>query len=126
MEPFILAGTDDTPDIIFDKDQGKFEISGRSLPENVIEFYTPVFKWMDQYVADPNEETLLKVKIVYFNSSSQRALNELFTILSRIKVKGKDITVEWNFHEDDEEMQEAGEEYEDISDIPFVYKSYLS
>ena len=125
MEPLILAPGDDTPEIHFDKKQGKFEIQGKSLPENVLEFYTPVFSWLEQYVADPNEETPIKVKVVYFNSASQRALNEIFTILSRIVVKGKKISVEWFFHEDDEEMKEAGEEYADITGIPFTFKTFV-
>lgn len=125
MEPLQLPGTDDTPEINFDKDQGKFEILGKSLPEDVIGFYTPVFKWLDEYVADPNDKTVFVVKVVYFNSASQRALNELFTILSRIIVKGKEIVVEWNYMEDDDEMMDAGEEYADLSEIPFIYKTYL-
>jgi hypothetical protein len=126
MEPLFLEASDDTPEIIFDKGAGKFEIVGKSLPEDVIGFYTPVFSWLNQYVADPNDMTLFKVKVVYFNSASQRALNEIFTILSRIKVKGKEINVEWNYHEDDDEMMEAGEEYADITDIRFIYKTYMA
>ena len=125
MEPLILAPGDDTPAIHFDKKTGNFKIEGKSLPENVIEFYTPVFSWLEKYVADPNEETHIMVKVVYFNSASQRALNEIFTILNRIVVKSKKIEVEWYFHEDDEEMKEAGEEYAEITGIPFTFKTFV-
>lgn len=125
MEPLVIPASDDTPEIVLNRSLGKFEITGRSLPEDVIEFYTPVYKWIDQYVADPLDNTLFRVKIIYFNSASQRALNEIFTILSRIIVKGKEITVEWFFHEDDDEMREAGEEYADLSNIPFIFKTYV-
>ncbi|MBN1949826.1 MAG: DUF1987 domain-containing protein [Bacteroidales bacterium] len=126
MEPLILTGSDDTPDITLNKNEGKFEIVGKSLPEDVIGFYTPVFKWLDEYVANPNENTVFKVQIMYFNSASQRALNELFTILARIRVKGKAIMVEWHYMENDDEMKEAGEEYADISELPFTYKTYIA
>ena len=125
MEPLVIPASDDTPEIVLNSLLGKFEIIGRSLPEDVIEFYTPVYKWLDDYVADPLDDTLFRVKIIYFNSASQRALNEIFTILSRIVVKGKEITVEWFFHEDDDEMKEAGEEYADLSNIPFIFKTYV-
>ena len=125
MEPLIIAPTDDTPEIIFDKDKGQFLFSGKSLPEDVIEFYRPVFSWLERYASNPREETLLKVKIFYFNSASQRAINELFSILSRISIKDKIVNVEWHYHEEDDEMLEAGAEYAELSNLPFRYISYV-
>jgi hypothetical protein len=126
MEPLTIAPTDDTPEIKLDKENGQFLISGKSLPEDVIEFYRPVFAWLERYVANPNDETLLKVKIFYFNSASQRAINELFSILSRISIKDKKVDVEWHYHEEDEEMLEAGVEYAELSNLPFRYISYVT
>ena len=37
---------------------------------------------------------------------------------------GADITVKWHFHEDDEDMEEAGEEYEDMIEVPFEQVAY--
>jgi hypothetical protein len=125
MEQLFIKATDDTPEILLDKVKGIFCITGKSLPEDVIEFYSPVFSWLEQYVADPNEETLLEIKVVYFNSASQRALNEIFSILSRLNVKGKKVDIEWFYNEDDDEMLEAGQEYADITSLPFHYKSYI-
>lgn len=121
MYPLVISATEDTPEVNFDKAKGIFEVSGRSLPEDVIEFYTPVYSWLEQYVADPNEETVFKVKIDYFNSASQRAINEIFTILSRINMKGKNVSIEWHYFQDDDEMKEAGEEYADITNLDFQY-----
>ena len=125
MERFYISATDDTPEIDLDKSKGIFKISGKSLPEDVIEFYSPVFSWLEAYAADPNDVTKMEVKIIYFNSASQRALNEIFTILSRVNVKGKKVEIEWNYHEDDEEMREAGEEFADITHLPFQFKSFV-
>ncbi len=124
MNPLYIQATDDTPEIHFDKTQGIFRITGKSLPEDVISFYTPAFSWLEQYISDPNEHTKVEVKVVYFNSASQRALNEIFTILSRVRIKNKEIVVDWYFIEDDEEMCEAGEEYADITKIEFNFKTY--
>ncbi|MBN2524335.1 MAG: DUF1987 domain-containing protein [Bacteroidales bacterium] len=125
MDPLIISGTEDTPEVILNKKEGTFQINGRSLPEDVIEFYTPVFSWLEQYVANPNEETKFKVKIDYFNSASQRAINEIFNILTRINLKGKKIIVEWYFYQDDDEMREAGQEYAEITNLNFQYISYV-
>ena len=125
MDPLIISGTEDTPEVIFNKKEGTFQINGRSLPEDVIEFYAPVFSWLEQYVANPNEETKFKVKIDYFNSASQRAINEIFNILTRINLKGKKVFVEWYFYQDDDEMREAGQEYAEITNLNFQYISYV-
>jgi hypothetical protein len=125
MEKLIIQATDDTPEVLFDKTSGTFILSGKSLPEDVIEFYSPIFQWMEKYSKDPLEETKLMVKISYFNSASQRALNEIFIILSRIVMKGKKVEVEWHYSEDDDEMREAGQEFAEITNLPFMYKSYI-
>ena len=125
MDPLIISGTEDTPEVKFNKKEGNFTISGRSLPEDVIEFYTPVYSWLEQYVSDPNEETILKVNIDYFNSASQRAINEIFNILARINLKGKKVEIEWFYFQDDDEMREAGKEYAEITNLNFNYKSII-
>jgi hypothetical protein len=124
METFYVNGSDDTPEITLDKDKGIFEIQGRSLPEDVIDFYAPVYSWLERYVTNPNEDTFVKVRIDYFNSASQRALNEIFTILSRLSFKGRRVMVEWHYQSEDEEMLESGREYADITKLPFLFKSY--
>jgi len=125
METLFIIGTDETPEITLNKTNGIFEIKGRSLPEDVIEFYSRVYSWIEQYVSNPNEETIFQVRVDYFNSASQRALNEIFTMLSRILLMGKKIIVEWHYHTEDDEMRESGEEYADISKLPFEFKSYI-
>jgi len=35
IEKLYIKGTEDTPEIILDRENAVFEISGRSLPENV-------------------------------------------------------------------------------------------
>jgi hypothetical protein len=125
MEKLFIAGTDETPEITLDKINGVFEIKGRSLPEDVIDFYNKVFSWLEQYVSNPNEETLFKVRVDYFNSASQRSLNEIFTILNRILITGKKVLIEWHYHSEDDEMLESGQEYADISKLPFQFKSFI-
>ncbi len=125
MNPLIISATEDTPEVVFKMKEGNFQMSGRSLPEDVIEFYTPVYSWLEQYVSNPNDETIFKVKIDYFNSASQRAINEIFNILDRINLKGKKINIEWYYYQDDDEMKEAGEEYAEITNLNFQYISYV-
>jgi hypothetical protein len=125
MEPLIIEGTEDTPAIILNSRENHFEISGRSLPEEVISFYSPVMAWLDRYAADPNDKTVFKLKLDYINSASQRAIHEILTTMEKIKTRGREVEIEWYFVEDDDEMKETGEEYSELVDIPFSFKSYI-
>ncbi len=124
MEVIKIKGTDDTPDIILDKDNDIFEISGRSLPEDVTTFYEPILNWLDDYAEEANEKTVFAFKLVYFNTASSKLILDILMKLEEMHENGKEILIKWYFPEDDEDMEEAGEEYADIVDIPFEQVSY--
>ncbi len=124
MEVIKIKGTDDTPDIILDKDNDIFEISGRSLPEDVTTFYEPILNWLDDYAEEANGKTVFAFKLVYFNTASSKLILDILMKLEEMHENGKEILIKWYFPEDDEDMEEAGEEYADIVDIPFEQVSY--
>ena len=118
METFFLAETPKTPEIKCDPSTGSFLITGRSIPENSIEFYKPLFDWLDNYAESPTEETVMDVKMEYFNTSSSKCLVEVFRRLELVRSKGKDVVINWHFEEDDEDMEESGEDFKEIIKIP--------
>ena len=124
MEPISIRGTHETPEILFDKDAGEFSISGKSLPEDVKEFYRPLIKWVSDYAKKPNPETVLKVKMDYFNTASSKMLLEIFEQFKAMFDAGHKVIIDWYYQEDDEDMQDAGEDYADIVEIPFNFISY--
>ena len=52
MKSLILEPTEFTPDLHFDPEQNVLNIAGFSRPENVIGFYKPVVKWVQDYIED--------------------------------------------------------------------------
>jgi hypothetical protein len=124
MDVINIKGTDDTPNVILDKANGQFEISGRSLPEDVNMFYEPILDWIDQYAEDPNDHTEFCFKLEYFNTASSKVILDILLKLEEIVGSGKEVVVKWHYHEDEEDMLEAGEEYADIVEIPFDYVLY--
>ena len=44
---------------------------------------------------------------------------DVLTILERIKKAGNDVKIKWHFDEDDEDMEMAGEEYDNLIEVPF-------
>lgn len=119
MNPLYLEGTPDTPTITLNKAEGIFEIAGRSLPEDVIEFYTPAIAWITEYAKAPNPSTVFKFKLDYFNTASSKVILELLQSLKDIK----GIQVEWHSQEDDEDILDAGKEFEEQVPVPFVFKT---
>jgi hypothetical protein len=120
MEIINLEGTEDTPKIILDKENGIFEISGRSLPEDSAEFYQPILDWIESYGEDPNPDTNFVFKLEYFNTASSKLILDLLSALEDID----EMSISWYFHEDDEDMEEAGEEFSELVEIPFEFKTY--
>jgi hypothetical protein len=120
MEILNLEGTEDTPKIILDKKNGIFEISGRSLPEDSAEFYRPVLEWIEKYGQGANPATEFVFKLEYFNTASSKLILDVLSALEDIK----GMKILWYFHEDDEDMEEAGQEFSELVEIPFEFKTY--
>lgn len=124
METIKIQGTEDTPKVTLDKENEIMEIAGRSLPEDVASFYDPVLTWLDEYAQSPNSRTVFNFKLVYFNTASSKLLLDILMKLEEIHENGNDVLIRWHFPEDDEDMEEAGEEYADIVDVPFEQVPY--
>lgn len=119
MENLIIEGTTKTPSVNFDRTTAIMTIKGRSIPENSIDFYKPIVDWLDAYAANPEQKTVLNMQLEYFNTSSSKCILDVFKKLENIKKSGKDVQVHWHYEEDDEDMLEAGEDYDAIIDIDF-------
>ncbi|MBX7095465.1 MAG: DUF1987 domain-containing protein [Flavobacteriales bacterium] len=117
MENITIEGTPKTPTVKFEKDSGILEIRGRSIPENSIEFYKPLIDWIEEYGKAPKGETNVNIKLEYFNTSSSKCILDVFKKLET--VTGTNMTINWYYEEDDEDMLEAGEDYQAIINIPF-------
>ncbi|MEO7990126.1 MAG: DUF1987 domain-containing protein [Chryseolinea sp.] len=120
METLRIEGTDDTPVVILNKGNAIFEISGRSLPEDVLQFYEPVMDWIKTYSKESNPTTAFTFKLDYFNTASSKILLDLISSLKGIK----GASIIWYYNEDDEEILDAGKEFSEQVDIPFEFRVY--
>jgi hypothetical protein len=122
QEVLRIKGTDEFPEILFDPTNQKFEISGRSLPENVNIAYEPVMKWLTEYLVKPNPTTEIKFKLDYYNSGSAKKLMQLLFLLEDAHEKGVNINVLWYYGEEDETMEIKGRELMKAVRVPFDVK----
>ena len=116
MDSLIIEGSAKTPTVKFEG-LGKLLIKGRSIPENSIEFYKPVIDWIGSYGGAPEGITEVNVQLEYFNTSSSKCILDVFKKLENLT--GTEVKVNWYYEEDDEDMLEAGEDYQAIIDLPF-------
>ena len=116
MQDIHIEGTAKTPAVSFSSASGTLEIKGRSIPENSIEFYKPLIDWIESYARQGKEATQVNIQLEYFNTSSSKCILDLFKKLESVS---GEIVVQWYYEEDDEDMLEAGEDYEAIINIPF-------
>lgn len=119
MESINYEGTPKTPNVSFDPERGNLLLKGRSIPENSIEFYRPLVDWLDKYSHTPRSKTVVDIQLEYFNTSSSKCLLDLFKKLENMSKDGNEVIVNWYYEEDDEDMLEAGEDYESIINVPF-------
>jgi hypothetical protein len=119
MDNITITGTPKTPTIDFNASTGVLLIRGRSIPENSIEFYKPLLDWIGKYAAECPHKTIINVQLEYFNTSSSKCILDVFKRLEEICKEGKEVVVKWHYEVDDEDMLEAGEDYQAIIDIPF-------
>jgi hypothetical protein len=119
MESIFIEGTPKTPSINFDHANGSLLLKGRSIPENSIEFYKPLVDWLEAYSSSPKPKTVCDVQLEYFNTSSSKCLLDLFKKMEVMSNGGNEIIINWYYEEDDEDMLEAGEDYQSIINVPF-------
>ncbi len=124
MKPIKIRGTEDTPDVILDATKGLIEFSGRSLPEDVLSFYAPVLRWLEDYIKSPNSRSEVIFKLDYFNTASSKIILDILIYFEHLSNEGKDVIVKWFYHKDDEDMADAGVEYFEIVNIPYEMHSY--
>ncbi|HBX51585.1 MAG: nuclear pore complex subunit [Bacteroidetes bacterium RIFOXYA12_FULL_35_11] len=119
MESLLKKKTEKTPLVDFNIETGKFELSGRSIPEDSIGFYRPIFSWLDEYVKTPHVFTDVKINLEYFNTSSSKCLVDVFRKFEAIYKEGHKVQISWFYEIDNEDLLEIGEEYSSSLSVPF-------
>ena len=121
MQNLTIPATARTPAIHFDFGKSHLKLSCESYPEDVMEFYNPVFSALDVYLATLGTGSCrFDFELIYLNSSSAKAVMTLMDKLESAAAKGASVDVYWFYDEEDDTMQELGEEFgEDLESAKF-------
>ncbi len=119
MDAFERTATDKTPYVRFAPGEGRMELRGCSIHENADRFFMPLIDAVEAYARSPRPRTTARIALTYFNSSSAKYLLDLLKVLDEIHAAGAgEVSVEWVYDEGDLDMQEAGEDFKDLLDLP--------
>ena len=121
MQNLDIPATTRTPAVAFDFAKHHLRIKGESYPEDVTEFYGPVFAALDAYLGSlGNGNCRFDFELIYLNSSSAKAIMMLMDKLEAAAAKGAAVDIHWHYDKEDDTMQELGEEFgEDLENAKF-------
>ncbi|MFW5879780.1 MAG: DUF1987 domain-containing protein [bacterium] len=125
MENLIIEGTEKTPFITCDAGIGKIVISGISIPNVATPIYEPVFDWITLYARSPQPLTRIIFNFVHFDSDSSKCVFDLMRLIQEeLHNKGNRVEMEW--HYEDEDVMELGEDYMSLLNYPVkLVEEYL-
>ncbi|MBI9067419.1 MAG: DUF1987 domain-containing protein [Salinivirgaceae bacterium] len=112
-----IQGNSNRPEVDFNAKTGELVLTGRSILENTLRFYEPILDWIDTYCKNPAENTSFHLKLEYFNTSTSKFLLSIIEKLEELYSGGSDVKIYWYYV--DEDMQELGEDYRNIVELPF-------
>lgn len=119
MNNLNIESTQSTPSIFADAAAGVVEMRGDSYPENSFELFSPVMQWIEAYLRGESGLTL-NLYLLYLNTSSVKAMMDIFDILEEAHRAGRKVAVNWFYDEQNERVAELAEEFKE--DCSFVFE----
>ena len=119
MSNIELSATTSTPHVLADGDAGTLEMRGDSYPENSFEFFAPLVEWVQNYLQAPDAALRLDLYLLYLNTSSVRAMMDIFELLEDAHEGSHAVAVRWFYDEDNDRIAELAEEFKEDCSFPF-------
>jgi hypothetical protein len=123
MDTIDIPPTGRSPLVHFSFQTGQFRLSGESYPENAAGFFGPLMQQLRDYLDEDGPDVTFSIELSYFNSSSAKALMNIFELLEQAAERGRKVQIDWCYAPDDDTMEEFGEDFaEDIHQAVFVMR----
>ncbi len=102
--------------------ENTFKIVGRSLPENAIAFFQPI---LDQVKAHYDKAKPQKLTVdfyfEYYNTSSSKMIAKFLGYFKELSERGTEVNFIWKYYDGDDDMLDAGKEYEIVNGLKFEF-----
>ncbi|MCJ1887506.1 biofilm regulation phosphoprotein SiaC [Pseudomonas sp. LA21] len=124
MTELNITGTQSTPAIQGDWQAGTLTMQGDSYPENSYELFGQVIEWVERFLAQEQRPLALDLRLLYLNTSSIKAMMDIFDLLEEAHRAGRAATVTWHYDRRNERVAELAEEFREDCTFPFVIQAY--
>jgi len=115
-----ISATSKTPEVSLNPD-GLIQIRGRSLSGEVDELPQEVENWLDKYLLDPCDVTLIEINLEYIGGFKTGYYVEMVRKVKKVLALSKKLVVTWYYEEGDEDILERGECFSLYLDLPFNF-----
>jgi len=119
MNALTIEGSQSTPSIFADWDLGRLIMRGDSYPENSFEFFSPVIDWIERYLTESAAPFGLELRLVYMNTSSVKAMMDIFDLLEDAHGRGRQVSVNWYYDPRNERVLDLADEFREDCSFPF-------
>lgn len=119
MRNLLISSTTSSPAIHGDWDAGVLSMQGDSYPENSFELFSPVLAWVEDFLRDSAAPLVLELRLLYLNTSSIKAVMDIFDLLETAHHARRDVAVKWHYNPGNERVAEVAEEFKEDFSFPF-------
>ena len=109
-----------TPLIQYLPEEARLVLEGKSISEDPMAFFAPLFEWQKKYIENPIPLTLY-FNLDYFNTASSKMIFSFAKRMNEGSIKPNYI---WRHLDEDEDLQEYGEYLQENIGGNFVLESY--
>lgn len=119
MKNIQIEKTAKTPTVSLDAEKGLLEIEGRSKPDDAKELYIPILKWIEEYSQHPKDKTQVRFYYTYYNTATAKYILEMLRKIDDLLYKkGHQVSVQWQYEIDDEDVEMSGRDYDELVSVP--------
>ncbi len=119
IKDLIMEGNKTKPTVHFSYEKGELTVEGRCILEYAEIVFDPMNDWLEKYIQDPKEKTIINLKLEYFNSSTAKALVRF--LFQAKQLNENNLAMFVNYYYDDENIYEYGQDFLEVTGIPFNF-----
>jgi len=119
MNDLNIPGSQSTPSIRTERAAGLLHMAGDSYPENSFEFFAEVIAWVEDYLAQEQRPLRLELHLVYMNTSSVKAMLDIFDMLEDAHGQGREVSIAWYYDPRNERVVDLADEFKEDCSFAF-------
>ena len=124
MNDFSIPSSQSTPEVRSDWAAGQLFMAGDSYPENSFDMFQQVFEWIEGYLSEGGKPLSLELRLLYLNTSSVKAMMDVFDLLEAAHQDGAQVQVNWYYDPQNERVAELAEEFKEDCSFTFNITSH--